>query len=118
MEKVGNALIGLMQDLSRISTNGKAEIKVNEDLCQPDKFKALFEHYSRGTILERVDLDVDSLDTKVKCSCGYENKYEGEHNGYTKCPRCGRFAEIQDKAYRLENPNPREVGERKTIRFS
>jgi len=117
MEKVGNALIGLMQDLSRLSTNGKAEIKVNEKLCEPEQFKVLFQHFARGTILERVDLDVDSLETKVNCSCGYEDKHEGNHNGYTKCPRCGKFAEIQDQAYHLINPDPSKVGERKTIRF-
>ena len=118
MEKVGNALIGLMQDLSRLSTNGKAEIKVNKDLCQPEQFKTLFQHFTRGTILERVDLDVQTLETRVNCSCGYTNQHEGEHNGYTKCPRCGKFAEVQDHAYKLVNPDPSKVGERKTIRFS
>jgi Zn finger protein HypA/HybF involved in hydrogenase expression len=117
MEKVGNALIGLMQDLSRLSTNGKAEIKVNQDLCEPAQFQALFQHFARGTILERVDLDVETLETRVDCSCGYESQHEGEHNGYTNCPRCGKFAEIQDHAYKLENPDPTKAGERKTIRF-
>jgi Zn finger protein HypA/HybF involved in hydrogenase expression len=117
MEKVGNALIGLMQDLSRLSTNGKAEIEVNEQLCEPEQFESLFQHFARGTILERVDLNVNRLETRVNCSCGYENKHEGEHNGYTKCPRCGRFAEVQDNAYRLINPDPGRTGERKTIRF-
>lgn len=118
MDKVGNALIGLMQDLSRLSTNGKAEIKVNKSLCEPEQFKTLFHHFARGTILERVDLDVDSLETQVACSCGYKNTHEGDHNGYTKCPRCGKFAEIQDHAYKLVNPDPNKTGERKTIRFS
>jgi Zn finger protein HypA/HybF involved in hydrogenase expression len=118
MEKVGNALIGLMQDLSRLSTNGKAEIKVNEQLCEPQQFKQLFNHFTRGTILERVELNVETLETRVNCSCGYENSHEGEHNGYTKCPRCGKFAEIQDNAYQLVKPDPSKAGERKTIRFS
>jgi len=117
MEKLGNALIGLMQDLSRLSTNGKAEIQVNEKLCEPERFHTLFQHYTRGTILERVDLQVDTLQTKIKCSCGYEDQHQGEHNGYTRCPRCGKYAEIQDQAYKLINPNPSKVGERKTIRF-
>lgn len=118
MDKVGNALIGLMQDLSRLSTNGKAEIKVNESLCEPKQFKTLFQHFARGTILERVDLNVDSLETQVACSCGYQNTHEGDHNGYTKCPRCGKFAEVQDHAYKLVSPDPSKTGERKTIRFS
>jgi hypothetical protein len=118
MEKVGNALIGLMQDLSRLSTNGKAEVRVNDQLCDPEQFQALFQYFARGTILERVDLDVDRLETKVNCSCGYESRHEGEHNGYTKCPRCGKFAEVQDNAYKLVSPDPSRTGERKTIRFS
>ena len=117
MEKLGNALIGLMQDLSRLSTNGKAEIQVNEKLCEPERFHALFQHFSRGTILERVDLQVDTLQTKIKCSCGYEDQHQGEHNGYTRCPRCGKYAEIQDRAYKLINPDPNKVGQRKPIRF-
>lgn len=117
MEKLGNALIGLMQDLSRLSTNGEAEIQVNEKLCETEQFQTLFQYFAKGTILERVDLQVDTLETKVNCSCGFEDSHEGEHNGYTKCPRCGKFAEIQDNAYKLVNPDPSKVGERKTIRF-
>lgn len=117
MDKVGNALIGLMQDLSRLSTNGRAEIKVNERLCKPERFKALFQHFARGTILERVDLDVERLETMVNCSCGYSSSHDGEHSGYTKCPRCGRFAEVRDRAYELVEPDPSKAGERKTIRF-
>ena len=117
MEKLGNALIGLMQDLSRLSTNGKAEIQVNEKLCKPERFNALFQHFARGTILERVELNVDRMETKVNCSCGFEDSHEGEHNGYTRCPRCGKFAEVQDHAYKLVNPDPSKVGERRTIRF-
>jgi Zn finger protein HypA/HybF involved in hydrogenase expression len=117
MEKLGNALIGLMQDLSRLSTNNTARVKVNTELCSPEEFKSLFQYFAKGTILERVDLNVEPLETRVKCSCGYEDSHDGEHNGYTKCPSCGRFAEVQDHAYKLVDPDPGKVGERNTIRF-
>lgn len=118
MDKVGNAVIKSMQDLSRISTNGSARIRINSNLCEPDVFETLFDHFSRGTILERLDLEVESLDTKLECgSCGHNRKVEGEHSGYERCPSCGRFAEIKDNAYELVEPDPERAGIRKSIRF-
>ncbi|MFB6190876.1 MAG: hydrogenase/urease maturation nickel metallochaperone HypA [Candidatus Nanohaloarchaea archaeon] len=118
MDKVGNAVIKAMQDLSRISTNGSARIRVNRNLCEPEAFETIFEHFSRGTILERIDLDVETMDTKMECGgCGHSRTVEGEHSGYEKCPSCGRFAEIKDNAYELVEPNPNKAGIRKSIRF-
>lgn len=118
MDKVGNAVIKAMEDLSRISTNGSARIRVNQNLCDPEVFQTIFDHFSRGTILERIDLEVEPLDTKMKCGgCGHEREVEGDHQGYEKCPSCGRFAEIQDNAYELVEPNPERAGMRKSIRF-
>ncbi|MFB6190429.1 MAG: hydrogenase/urease maturation nickel metallochaperone HypA [Candidatus Nanohaloarchaea archaeon] len=118
MDKVGNAVIKAMQDLSRISTNGSARIKVNQNLCEPEVFQSLFNHFSRGTILERLDLEVEPLETKMECGgCGHQRTVEGDHAGYEKCPSCGRFAEIKDNAYELVEPNPNRAGMRKSIRF-
>lgn len=117
MEKLGNVLIQVMQDLSRISTNGSAHIRVNEHLCDPREFETLFNYFTKGTILERVDMDVDPLQTRMQCSCGNSRVIEGEHPGYMKCPNCGRFAEIRDDNYQLVDPDPEKVGERKSIRF-
>jgi Zn finger protein HypA/HybF involved in hydrogenase expression len=119
MEKVGNVLINLMQDLSRYSTNGSAHIKINSSMCDPNQFQALFNHFSKGTILERIDLQVDELSTYVDCSCGYSQNFEEEdHAGYTRCPRCGKFAEVRDESYELVNPNPENAGLRTNVRFS
>ncbi|MFB6180749.1 MAG: hydrogenase/urease maturation nickel metallochaperone HypA [Candidatus Nanohalobium sp.] len=116
MQKVGNALVRLMQDLSRLSTNGTAHVKVNRQLCEPQQFKSLFQHFTKGTILEHLDLRVEPLNTQVECSCGYSANYEGG-KGYTKCPECGRFAEVKDNAYSLESPDPSKAGMRKSIKF-
>ena len=117
MDKLGNVLIQVMQDLSRISTNGSAEVKVNENVCNPNDFEKLFNYFSKGTIIERVDLDVSTMDTRMECSCGETRQINGDHRGYMKCPNCGRFAEIRDEPYKLIDPDPEKVGERKSIRF-
>lgn len=117
MDKVGNAIINLMQDLSRISTNGSARIRVNQNLCEPEEFQKLFNYFSRGTILERLDLEVGSMETKLKCGCGHEQRVENTGTGYDNCPECGQFAEVQDNAYELIEPDPSKAGMRKSIRF-
>ena len=119
MEKVGNILINLMQDLSRYSTNGTAHIKINNSVCDPRRFNALFNHFTRGTILERIDLEVGELETRVECSCGYNQVFEeDDHAGYTRCPRCGKFAEIKDIPYELIEPNPTQADLRTNTQFS
>ncbi len=117
MEKVGNVLVNLMKDLSRLSTNGEAHIRVNRQLCEPEQFETLFGHFTRGTILERLDIYVEELDTRVECSCGYEESFDDHKKGYTKCPECGKFAEVRNDAYELVDPDPSEVGMRKSIKF-
>ncbi len=117
MDKVGNVLISLVEDLSSISTNGHAHIQINENLCDPCQFERLFNYFTRGTILEHIDLEVDSTSTRVVCGCGYNSKMNEDHSGYTKCPSCGKFAEVRNDAYRILSPNPRKVGKRRSIRF-
>lgn len=117
MEKLGNVLISVMQDLSKISTNGSAHVRVNENLCDPVTFRKLFDYFSRGTIIEHVDLSVENFQTRMQCSCGESRTIEGDHPGYMKCPNCGKFAEIRDDSYQLVSPNPEKAGQRQTIRF-
>ncbi|MFP4038623.1 MAG: hydrogenase/urease maturation nickel metallochaperone HypA [Candidatus Nanohaloarchaea archaeon] len=118
MEKVGNVLINLMQDLSRYSTNGSAHIRINSSMCDPRRFQTLFNHFTKGTVLERIDLEVDELNTYVDCSCGYTKNFEGEeHSGYTRCPRCGKFAEVRDRSYELVKPSPEDAALRTNVRF-
>jgi len=117
MEKLGNVLISVMQDLSKVSTNGSAHVKVNQNLCDPSTFEKLFDYFSRGTIIEHVDLSVENFQTRMKCSCGETEMIEGDHPGYMKCPNCGKFAEIRDDSYKLVSPDPESAGERSTIRF-
>lgn len=117
MDKVGNAILKLTQDLSEISTNGSAKIRINENLCSPEEFHSLFEHFRKGTILEHLDVEVQSFKPKAECGCGYSEDINGSHPGYKKCPSCGRFAEVKDHTYELVEPDPSRVGKRQSIRF-
>ncbi|MFB6292454.1 MAG: hydrogenase/urease maturation nickel metallochaperone HypA [Candidatus Nanohaloarchaea archaeon] len=117
MDKVGNIIIRVMQDLSQLSTNGSAHIKINQSLCEPEEFETLFNYFSKGTLLEHLELEVDPLQAYMSCSCGHREPVEGDHPGYTNCPACGRFAEVEDSAYQLVKPDPDRAGRRKSIRF-
>lgn len=118
MKKLGNSLIHLMEDLSEVSTNGKAEVKINKNLCNPEEFKQLFNYFTRGTILERIDLKVKEMETEIQCVCGYTEAVEEiDHNGYDNCPECGRIADIDDSGYQIVDPNPEKTKVRNSIKF-
>lgn len=118
MKRLGNVLIEVMQELSRVSTNGSARIRINEHLCEPELFEKLFDYFSQGTILERIDLDVDEMETRMECACGHSKSVEDpNHNGYDRCPSCGRFADINDTEYEFVEPDLEKVGPRQSIRF-
>lgn len=118
MKKLGNVLIEVMQDLSRVSTNGSAHVRINNHLCEPERFEQLFNHFSRGTLLERIELEVGDLPTKLECSCGYQEKVENpDHKGYSRCPSCGQFANVKDNEYQLVKPDPEKTKPRESIRF-
>jgi Zn finger protein HypA/HybF involved in hydrogenase expression len=117
MQKLGNVLISVMQDLSRISTNGYAHIKINQNICDSERFETLFNYFAYGTILEHIDLDVEEVDAKAECVCGFEKAVQGEHHGYMRCPECGKYAEIKDQAYRIEKPDPEKTQLRQSRTF-
>lgn len=117
MEKVGNVLIKVMEDLSQLSTNGTAHVRINKNLCEPERFRNLFNYFARGTILERVDLQVEPLQERMECSCGHAEEVQPGHNGYANCPSCGRFAEVKNESYQLIEPHPDKASERTSIRF-
>ena len=107
-----------MEQLSQVSTNGYATVKINEHLCEPELFEQLFNYFSQGTILERIDLDVQSMSTEMECACGHSEKVDDpDHPGYDRCPSCGRFADIKDDEYSLVEPDLEKAAPRKSIRF-
>jgi len=119
MEKLGNVLISVMQDLSKVSTGGHAHIKINRQLCEPKLFGTLFQYFKKGTILENINLTVEPLQTQLECPCGYREELEDyDHKGYGRCPECGQFANIRDDEYELVEPDPGEADPRENFRFS
>lgn len=116
MAKLGNVLINVMQDLSRVETKNSAQVKVNNNLCTPNEFEALFDYFTVGTPLEHIDLNVEPLQTQMECGCGYQEPVNGSHQGYANCPNCGRFAEVKDQPYELVDPDPNRTMSR-GIRF-
>ena len=117
MEKLGNVLINVMQDLSKVSTNGEAHIKINRNVCESQRFEKLFNYFTFGTILEHIDLKVEEMDSTAECVCGYEESVGGDHPGYLRCPDCGKYAEIKDDSYAIEKPDPEMTQVRKSRTF-
>ena len=117
MQKLGNVLISVMSDLSRMETNGYAEVRVNRNISHPEKFDRLLQYFTRGTILETVEVDVKGMHPEAECVCGFSRTIEDDHPGYVKCPDCGKFAEVRDNAYEIAKPNPEKARRRQSIRF-
>lgn len=117
MKKLGNVLISVMQDLSRVSTNGSAHIKINRNICSSERFETLFNYFTYGTILEHIDLQVEEVNAMAECVCGYQEQMEGQHPGYKRCPDCGKYAEVKDRAYEIEKPDPEKTQVRQSRTF-
>lgn len=117
MQKLGNVLIDVMSDLSKMETNGYAEVRINENICGPERFERLLEYFTRGTILETVEIDMNGMNPEAECVCGFSRKIEDDHPGYVKCPDCGKFAEVTDNAYEIARPDPQKARARESIRF-
>jgi Zn finger protein HypA/HybF involved in hydrogenase expression len=76
----------------------------------------VFEYFTKGTILERIDLEVHEMTRKMECVCGAERAVQGPENGYMKCPECGRFAKVEESDYKIEQPDLSEVNPRSKFR--
>ncbi len=109
MNKIGNVIIDLMQELSEISTGTSVKIRLNQNVADPRQFKQLFNYFARGTYLEHINLDVETFQPSLECSCGYSSKIDSLEKGYAKCPRCGKFAEINDHSYEIVHPAPNGI---------
>ncbi|MFB6203602.1 MAG: hypothetical protein ABEK01_03875 [Candidatus Nanohaloarchaea archaeon] len=103
MKKTGTVLIQVMQEISRMNDRTAAEIKVNRNICNARKFESLFRQFIKGTVLERMSLRFSEMQPRASCICGYEEDISRDHSGYIQCPDCGKFAEVKDTSYRIEN---------------
>lgn len=109
MNKIGNVIINLIDELSDISTSGEVEIRLNSEVSDPEEFQRLFKYFTKGTYLEHIDLKVNTFQPKIECGCGYTSRVDSLEQGYAKCPKCGKFAELNDHSYEIQHPAPNGV---------
>ncbi|MCJ7450479.1 MAG: hydrogenase/urease maturation nickel metallochaperone HypA [Candidatus Nanohaloarchaeota archaeon QJJ-9] len=89
-------VLEIIQELNRRDCNGHAKIKLGRAVAKPERFRKIFERYSRGTYFEKVDLDIEEVPIQLGCGCGYWRiiKPEDEVNS-PSCPRCGNELSIE-----------------------
>ena len=68
---------------------------------EEEQLRFAFDILKEGTILEKAELIIKKIETKVKCQCGYEGKIEyGLKDDFhimfpiLRCPKCGGNVEI------------------------
>lgn len=82
-------VIKLIEELSERGCNGHAKIRLGTALADPEKFRDIFSHYSRGTYFEQVDLEVEEVAPVIQCTCGYTAPVTSTEMLSASCPHCG-----------------------------
>ncbi|MBU2520158.1 MAG: hydrogenase maturation nickel metallochaperone HypA [Nanoarchaeota archaeon] len=74
----------------------KAKLKLGLMVANPKTFKEIYDLQVRGTSLENVKLEIESIPIEVKCpKCGFEGTVAIiEHVHFIKCPQCNEIADI------------------------
>jgi Zn finger protein HypA/HybF involved in hydrogenase expression len=58
-------------------------------------FEEMFREHSRGTPLENIGLEIESIPVEVKCPCGFSGTMRViEHVHFLRCPVCGKIADV------------------------
>jgi Zn finger protein HypA/HybF involved in hydrogenase expression len=85
----------LIEELSHRQCNGHAKVRLGTALADPEKFRDIFHHYSRGTYFEEVDLDLEVVYPEVQCACGYRAAVTSPDMLSAACPQCGGDPQLQ-----------------------
>lgn len=104
----------LIEELSHRGCNGHAKVRLGTALADPDKFKNIFNHYSRGTYFENVDLQLEEVYPVIQCECGYTAHVMSPDMLSDPCPQCGGTPELQHgKEFEILEPEeqPSNPGE-------
>ncbi len=88
-------VIELIEELSNRQCNGHAKVRLGTALADPDKFKNIFSHYSRGTYFEQVDLELEEIYPVIQCSCGYTATVTSPDMLSAPCPKCGGEPQLE-----------------------
>lgn len=86
-------VLKLIEELSRSECNGHARVRLGTALADPDKFRDIFSHYSRGTYFENIDLELETVYPEIQCECGYRDGQPSPEL-LSSCPRCGGTPEL------------------------
>ncbi|MDY6773647.1 MAG: hydrogenase maturation nickel metallochaperone HypA [Candidatus Nanohaloarchaea archaeon] len=89
-----NLVMNLIRTLEQKQCNGHAKVKLGTALADPTKFQSIFSSFSRGTYFEHVDLEIETVDPVVSCSCGYRAAPRSPEDLST-CPSCGGEPELE-----------------------
>lgn len=91
-----NLVMKLIEELSNRDCNGHAKVRIGTALADPDKFKKIFRHYSRGTYFENIDLQLEEVFPTIRCNdCGNAAPVTSPDMLSTPCPECGGRPELQ-----------------------
>lgn len=81
-------VLELIETLSERNCNGHARVRLGTALADPDRFRKIFSHYSRGTYFEEINLDLEPVPPVISCSCGFEGPVRSPEM-VSQCPSCG-----------------------------
>lgn len=90
-----NLVMQLIEELSRRECNGHAKVRLGRARASPAKFKEIFNHYSRGTYFEQVDLAIEEVPPIIGCECGYNALVTAPAMLSEPCPECGGEPELR-----------------------
>lgn len=69
-------------------------LRLGEEVMSSHVFKNIFEEFTRGTIFENVDMDIEEVSPMFKCGCGYWRRGKGLKMDDMSCPRCKQELEM------------------------
>ncbi|MCJ7479144.1 MAG: hydrogenase maturation nickel metallochaperone HypA [Candidatus Nanohaloarchaeota archaeon QJJ-7] len=87
-------VMNLMRELEQRQCNGHAKVKLGTALADPAKFQDIFSNFSRGTYFESLNLEIETVDPVISCSCGYRASPRSPEE-LSICPVCGGEPELE-----------------------
>lgn len=98
-----------MEELNRRTCNGHIKIKMGTAEADEDRFRDIFDRFSRGTYFETMDLEIESVTNTVACECGYARPLNTDSYLPTRnCPRCGETLRIKGEDFTIVEPGPQD----------
>lgn len=85
-----------LQELRRRDCNGHVRFRLGMARVDPERFRRVFEHFSRGTYFEDTALELETVEPVMACGCGYRRSVSRQaYLGDARCPRCRDRMELE-----------------------